>query len=168
MSLDDDDLWDKVTKGVKPLEVKKVKLNTVSSYSKKEMYEKIRSRRIEERPLSYALEKYKVTFESLKYFEKKQIEDRLDLHGLTCQEAEMILDRFFYKIQINGLKTVLIITGKGTPKECNTLDNPGPYGVLRMYVCKWFEKNGQYIVCYSEAKIEHGGKGAFYVHVRKH
>ncbi|CAO5674404.1 MAG: hypothetical protein NEHIOOID_00059 [Holosporales bacterium] len=165
MTSDDDDIWAKVTQDVRPIAHNKAHLQ--KPISKKVIFEAMRQRHLDERPQLPSAHQFNTKKETPKYFEKMRMEARIDLHGLTCEEAGQTLDRFFYQMQCLGRRAVLVITGKGMPKPCNTIQNDGPYGVLRTYTCTWFEKNPYYIVCYSEARTEDGGLGAFYVHVRK-
>lgn len=165
MTSDDDDIWSKVTQDVKPLAHNKVHLK--KAVSKKAIFEAMHQRHFDERPPIVQTNKLKTKRETPRYFEKLKVEARIDLHGLTCEQASQALDRFFYQMQTLNKRTVLVITGKGMPKECNSIQNEGPFGVLRTFTCTWFEKNPYFIVCYSQARVEDGGLGAFYVHVRK-
>ncbi len=44
---------------------------------------------------------------------RTEIEARLDLHGMTQDEAHSALTRFIHSCAAGGLRTVLVITGKG-------------------------------------------------------
>ena len=44
---------------------------------------------------------------------RHSIDARLDLHGLRQQDAYVVLRRFLARCQANGLRHVLVITGKG-------------------------------------------------------
>jgi DNA-nicking Smr family endonuclease len=96
------------------------------------------------------------------YFEKKKIDAKLDLHGLTKAQASDTLLSFFSLAQFKNHKTVIIITGKG--KE-SPADDTG-FGVIRTSTIEWFKNNPNYVVSYSVCKPKDGGMGAFYVHVR--
>jgi DNA-nicking Smr family endonuclease len=94
---------------------------------------------------------------------RKEIEARLDLHGMTQVRAHRALSAFLQRAHSDGLSFVLIITGKGkTGAESER-------GVLRRQVPQWLsqpEFRGL-IVGFEEAHIGHGGTGALYVRVRR-
>lgn len=81
-------------------------------------------------------------------------EARLDLHGMTQESAYRSAIRFLQRCHGDGMRLVLIITGKG--------------GVLRAQLPLWLgqrELEGL-VAGLSEAHAKHGGSGAFYVHLR--
>lgn len=88
------------------------------------------------------------------------LEGRLDLHGMTQDEAFSALIRFLVAAQERGKRCVLVITGKG---------KPGEGGVLRRNLPLWLEDsriaNG--VLRYLPARPHHGGEGAFYVYLRR-
>ncbi|MEM6974095.1 MAG: Smr/MutS family protein [Pseudomonadota bacterium] len=95
---------------------------------------------------------------------------RLDLHGLTAEQAHRRLDRFLAEAVSAGLRVVLVITGKGgrrRPEDAPWL--PEGRGVLRDAAPRWIRQGaqGRRIVGIYEAHIRHGGAGAFYVYLRK-
>lgn len=82
------------------------------------------------------------------------IEQSLDLHGLTYDEAFRKVVVFFSKCQNVGIRNVLVITG----------GNPLRNTVLRTAFVKWCRNLlGEFVVSYSPANLKHGGDGAFYV-----
>ena len=89
----------------------------------------------------------------------KRIQNKIDLHGLNCAQAEERLFHFFKKAQLLGFKAVLVITGKGRSDD--------GFGVLRNFTLQWFKMHSEFVVAYAEADDKDGGQGAFYVHVRK-
>ncbi|PIZ34183.1 MAG: hypothetical protein COY39_00765 [Alphaproteobacteria bacterium CG_4_10_14_0_8_um_filter_37_21] len=101
-------------------------------------------------------------------FKKKQIQARIDLHGMTCAQAEQKLQHFFAKASCLGNKTVLVITGKGqAPEGGVTYNDDYALGTLRNFTMQWFHSNPQWVVSYAQASNKEGGLGAFYVHVRR-
>lgn len=94
---------------------------------------------------------------------RKDIDARLDLHGMTQNRAHRVLLNFLHHAQEDGLSVVLIITGKGkTGSESER-------GVLRRQVPQWLslpEFRGL-VIGFDEAHIGHGGEGALYVRVRR-
>ena len=45
-----------------------------------------------------------------------RVEDRIDLHGMTQEEARRALDRFLTSAASDGKRCVLVITGKGSAR----------------------------------------------------
>lgn len=99
---------------------------------------------------------------------KLQPEARIDLHGLTLAEAHPELIRFILNAQSQGLRLVLVITGKGKRRD-DTGPIPQRVGVLRHQVPQWLHLPplGQAVLQVSEAHLKHGGGGAYYVYLRK-
>jgi DNA-nicking Smr family endonuclease len=103
---------------------------------------------------------------------RREIEARLDLHGLRQQDAYAALRRFLANCQAAGHRHVLIITGKGGSSE-DTADrdywNAGQRGVLRRLVPNWLSEPAfrLLVVSFTESSLKHGGSGALYVTVRK-
>jgi len=95
-------------------------------------------------------------------------EARIDLHGMTLNEAHPELIRFILNAQSQGLRLVLVITGKGKPGQG---DGPIPQhrGVLRQQVPHWLRQAplGPAILQVTEAHLRHGGGGALYVYLRR-
>lgn len=95
---------------------------------------------------------------------RKDIDARLDLHGMTQSRAHRVLLNFLHHAQEDGMSVVLIITGKG-----RTLGPESERGVLRRQVPQWLglpEFRGL-VIGFDEAHIGHGGEGALYVRVRR-
>jgi DNA-nicking Smr family endonuclease len=95
---------------------------------------------------------------------RKEIEGRLDLHGMTQTRAHRALLSFLQRASNDGLTFVLVITGKGRAS--------GPEsgrGVLRRQVPEWLSlpEFRALVVGFEEAHIGHGGEGALYVRVRR-
>lgn len=103
-----------------------------------------------------------------------EIEARLDLHGLTQSAAHGRLVSFLQDAAARGLKTVLVITGKGSAtreraasgRARRELDD---YGVLRRSVPRWLAEAPlrALVISYQTAAPRHGGEGAIYVLVRR-
>lgn len=87
------------------------------------------------------------------------IEGRIDLHGMTQEEAHRALDAFLHRMHANGARCVLVITGRGARSG----------GVLRRSVPHWLEAPGLrgIVLAFGQARIEHGGEGALYVLLRR-
>jgi DNA-nicking Smr family endonuclease len=93
------------------------------------------------------------------------IDARIDLHGLTQAEAFAQLTAFLRRARRDGARTVLVITGKGTPGDP---DAP-PRGVLRRQVPLWLSGSAlrEAVIAFAPAAAEHGGDGALYVRLRR-
>ncbi len=102
-----------------------------------------------------------------------EIEARLDLHGMTQDDAHSALIGFVRRCQAAGFRTVLVITGKGGPVRRHHDDGDDyherPRGVLRQNVPRWLAGHeiGALVVSYTTAHIRHGGEGALYVQLRR-
>jgi DNA-nicking Smr family endonuclease len=89
------------------------------------------------------------------------IDARVDLHGLTQSQAHGLLLSFLRRAHADGLRHVLVITGKGT--------SPASQGVLRRAVPGWFATAPfrGLVSGHSAASRQHGGDGALYVRLRR-
>lgn len=99
---------------------------------------------------------------------RKEPEARLDLHGMTANRAHAALNRFISQSRAQGLRLVLIITGKGGPAAPRAFGDPSP-GVLRREAPVWLSTpplSGM-VVNVSQAHPRHGGGGALYVYLKR-
>lgn len=162
----DAELWDAVKNQVKPIQKKNKivashKTVQMMTLSESAMIDRIAFQQIlHQRPL-------KTQKETASAFKKKQIQARIDLHGMTCAKAEQKLQHFFVKASCIGNTTVLVITGKGQPSEDIIYNDDYALGTLRNFTMEWFKRNPQWVVSYAQALNKDGGLGAFYVHVRR-
>ena len=94
---------------------------------------------------------------------RKEIDARLDLHGMTQTRAHRVLTDFLHRAHSDGLSFVLIITGKGK------MGAESERGVLRRQVPQWLglPEFRSLVVGFEEAHIGHGGAGALYVRIRR-
>ena len=100
------------------------------------------------------------------------IDARLDLHGLRQQDAYVVLRGFLARCQADGLRHVLVITGKGGKlDELATRDfwHAEERGILRRLVPQWLAEPSfrLHVVSFTESATNHGGSGALYVIIRK-
>ncbi|HEY4974828.1 MAG TPA: Smr/MutS family protein, partial [Steroidobacteraceae bacterium] len=95
---------------------------------------------------------------------RKEIDARLDLHGMTQSHAHQALASFLQRAHRDGLTFVLIITGKG-----RSVGSESERGVLRRQVPHWLSlpEFRTLVVGFEEAHIGHGGEGALYVRIRR-
>ncbi len=156
----DSHLWKELIKGIKPLKNRPLHLEKplplVDAL-------KINQNRIQEyldlhrQPLSADAYRHKETKKILK-IGKIMVEGRLDLHGMTREQAQQRLQEFIAMAHQDRLSWVLIITGKGHPDNPNT---------LRKLVPQWLEEM-PLATGYSTAKDQHGGQGAYYVRIKSY
>ena len=94
---------------------------------------------------------------------KREIDARLDLHGMTQIRAHHALLGFLQRAHNDGLTFVLVITGKGTP------GGDAERGVLRRQVPQWLSlpEFRSLVIGFEQAHIGHGGEGALYVRIRR-
>lgn len=86
-------------------------------------------------------------------------EAKLDLHGLTRQEAREKVRFFLEDATFQGLKTVLIITGRGKGSS----DGP----VLRQFMEGYLSSDARaWVVEWGRAPARYGGEGALVVFLK--
>jgi DNA-nicking Smr family endonuclease len=89
-----------------------------------------------------------------------RLEARLDLHGMTQDEAHRALAGFVVRAQEAGKRCILVITGKGSGERG---------GVLRAAVPRWLGEaplRGR-VLATAPAQPRDGGAGALYVLLRR-
>ena len=93
---------------------------------------------------------------------KLPLEGRLDLHGLTQDQAHSRLTRFIATSAEAGKRCVLVITGKG-------LKPTGETGVLRQAVPRWLNSSDlrPLVLAIRYAQAKDGGEGALYVLLKR-
>ncbi len=86
---------------------------------------------------------------------REQLGGRIDLHGMTQDEARAVMTAFILRAARAGRRSILVITGKGTLGD----------GVLRRRAPEWLSEPPLRAVVagLSEAHRRHGGAGALYV-----
>jgi DNA-nicking Smr family endonuclease len=96
----------------------------------------------------------------------KDIDARIDLHGMTQSEAHHALARFLTRAQRDDARVVLVITGKG---KLIGDDHARERGVLKRAVPLWLESAElrPFVIGFEAAAHGHGGQGALYVRVRR-
>ena len=95
----------------------------------------------------------------------------LDLHGKTLDEANQIIENFIRKSYENKVHKLIIVTGKGL----HSSNEKDPYvskdlGILKHSIPNFLKNNSELmelISNISEASIEDGGSGAFYIFLKK-
>ena len=87
------------------------------------------------------------------------IDSRLDLHGLTQDQAHDRLTGFLRGAHARGSRCVLVITGRGARTG----------GTLRTMTPRWLDEAPlrPLVLTFAQARVEHGGEGALYVLLRR-
>lgn len=95
-------------------------------------------------------------------------EARIDLHGMTVAEAHPRLNGFILDAYAEGIRLVLVITGKGRSGH-DQGPIPQRQGVLKHHVPHWLTMPpiGPLVLQITEAHLRHGGSGAYYVYLRR-
>ena len=91
--------------------------------------------------------------------ERDPIGAHIDLHGLGQDQARATLERFVFEAWNEGLRAVLVITGKGVRGD----------GILRRMTPEWLAApHLRHVVAgVSEAHRRHGGEGALYIALKR-
>ncbi len=107
---------------------------------------------------------------SLKKFFSKNLIKKIDLHGLSLENANQTIDEFINKCFEKGVTKIIVITGKGLRSK-NVLN---PYvskdlSILKFSVPEFIKSNKnlmKQIKQIKNAEIEDGGSGAFYIYLK--
>ena len=103
---------------------------------------------------------------------KKIIKTRsIDLHGYSLDEANKAIESFIKKAFLQNINKLIVVTGKGLHSE----NEKDPYvskdlGILKYSVPEFISNNKSLMNMITEitdAKIEDGGEGAFYIFLKK-
>ena len=95
---------------------------------------------------------------------------KIDLHGYTIEEANKAIEQFIQKCFDENVTKIIVITGKGLRSK--NVENPylsKDLSILKYSVPEFIEKNKnltQFIIEITDAKIEDGGSGAFYIYLK--
>jgi DNA-nicking Smr family endonuclease len=95
-------------------------------------------------------------------------EARIDLHGMTMDQAHPALMSFILSAHNAAMRLVLVITGKGKARADHG-PIPQSMGVLRQQVPRWLHMPplSGVVLQVTEAHATHGGGGALYVYLRR-
>ena len=95
---------------------------------------------------------------------------KIDLHGYTIDEANKTIEQFIQKSFDESVTKILVITGKGLRSK--NIKNPylsKDLSILKYSVPEFIESNTnltKIIIEVTDAKIEDGGSGAFYIYLK--
>ena len=114
----------------------------------------------------------KLPNKDFRYHKNKNLKTRaIDLHGYTLDEANKTIEGFINKAFSENINKLIIVTGKGLHSE----NEKDPYvskdfGILKYSVPEFITNNASLMNMINEitdAKIEDGGGGAFYIFLKK-
>jgi DNA-nicking Smr family endonuclease len=95
---------------------------------------------------------------------------KIDLHGYTIEEANQTIEQFIQKSFNENVTKIIVVTGKGLRSK--NVENPylsKDLSILKYSVPEYIENNKnlrQFIIEITDAKIEDGGGGAFYIYIK--
>ena len=95
---------------------------------------------------------------------------KIDLHGYTIEDANKAIEQFIQKCFGGNVTKIIVITGKGLRSK--NVENPylsKDLSILKYSVPEFIEKNKsltRLIIETTDAKIEDGGSGAFYIYLK--
>jgi DNA-nicking Smr family endonuclease len=90
------------------------------------------------------------------------VQDYIDLHGFTKQEAEAEVKEFLIRSYKLGLRCVLIVHGRG-------LNSPDSFPVIKEGLLRWLGQGTvrKLVLAFSTARPYDGGTGAIYVLLKR-
>jgi len=106
----------------------------------------------------------------LKKTRRQKLIKIIDLHGNTLESANRVIDKFIKKCFQLDVTKIIVITGKGL--RSNSASNPyvsKDLSILKYSVPEFIESNEnlmKMVIKITDAKIEDGGSGAFYIHLK--
>ena len=95
---------------------------------------------------------------------------KIDLHGYTIEEANKAVEKFVQNCFNENVTKIIVITGKGLRSK--NVENPylsKELSILKYSVPEFIESNPsltKMIIETTDAKIEDGGSGAFYIYLK--
>lgn len=93
----------------------------------------------------------------------------VDLHGHTLDSAQRLLDRILDQSIAEGVRVLLVITGKPPRQTDRDWDGRPRRGLIRASIGQWLEssRHASRIAAVRNAHPRHGGAGALYVILRR-
>ena len=95
---------------------------------------------------------------------------KIDLHGYSIEEANKTIEQFIEKCFDTSVTKIIVITGKGLRSK--SVEHPylsKDLSILKYSVPEFIETNPtllRMIIEITDAKIEDGGSGAFYIFLK--
>ena len=95
----------------------------------------------------------------------------IDLHGYTLEQANQSIENFIIKSYQEKITKLIVVTGKGIHSQ----NEKDPYvskdlSILKYSVPEFIDNNNflmKMIIEITDAKIDDGGSGAFYIYLKK-
>ena len=100
----------------------------------------------------------------------KKISSFIDLHGFSLENANNFIEKFIIECSKKNINKIIVITGKGLRSK--SIENPyisKDLSILKHSVPDYIKSKPnlmKIIIKIEEAKIEDGGKGAFYIFLK--
>ena len=103
--------------------------------------------------------------------EKHVITKSIDLHGYTLEKANEAIEKFIIKSYSEQVNKLIVVTGKGLHSQ----NEKDPYvskdlSILKYSVPEFISQNKSLMNIINEitdAKVDDGGSGAFYIYLKK-
>ena len=114
----------------------------------------------------------KLPNKDLKHQEKKILKTKsIDLHGYSLDEANKKIEKFINQSFFENVNKLIVVTGKGLHSE----NDKDPYvskdlGILKYSIPEFITNDKELMSRIHEitdAKIEDGGGGAFYIYLKR-
>ena len=95
----------------------------------------------------------------------------IDLHGYTLDDANKFVQEYIEKSYLQNVNKIIVVTGKGLHSQ----NDQNPYvskdlSILKYSVPEFIKNNKNLmdkIIEIKEAEAKDGGKGAFYIYLKK-
>ena len=95
----------------------------------------------------------------------------IDLHGYTLDDANKFVQEYIEKSYLQNVNKIIVVTGKGLHSH----NDQNPYvskdlSILKYSVPEFIKNNKNLmdkIIEIKEADLKDGGKGAFYIYLKK-
>lgn len=93
----------------------------------------------------------------------------IDLHGHTLDSARRLLDNALDQALAEGVRVMLIITGKPPRPDDRGLEGQPRRGLIRASIGQWLQssRHASRIAAIRNAHPRHGGAGALYIILRR-
>ncbi len=156
-TIDNDDPWGSLKAATKPIKPTKKRVSLIKAPPKRKA------------PLTFLHEKaYEPTVRPASASPSRDMrpEATLDLHGLQEAAAHDSLIAFIHNARHQGIRFILVITGKGEKMDTYNLYGGG---VLRTALPKWLDAAPlkPFVISCTHAPAHLGGTGAFMVHLKR-
>ena len=144
---------------VKKKDIKKERNEKISDKDKEDWENFLKNK--EKIPNKDFVNKKNIRYEKIK---------KIDLHGYTIEEANKAVEQFIQKCFDESVTKIIVITGKGLRSK--NVENPylsKELSILKYSVPEFIESNNilmKLIIETTDAKIEDGGSGAFYIYLK--